>query len=283
VLSPNGPPSSYLLDGEGLTIGGRPDNDIPLVDPAAAEQHGRIDWNGRQVTITDFGAPAGTLLDGRPIRPNTHQLWLPEQTIQIGPTSLRLVAPIAASLVDSPPEEVQAAPTSTLTPRDIVVEPTVSHLILTPGMHATMQIMLKNLSRYTDHYMVTAEGDWPPEWVVSKIAPFKLNPNDGGAVELTIKVGRDWRYAAKDYTAIIRATSSAEARVSNVSEPVTWTVIPYTEHSLELVKPARRRAVRRTIYPLKVINRGNAPVSYLLDAVTEDEERRPEFISIPIQ
>jgi|GEM_PF-4621793 hypothetical protein len=48
------------LTGDGLAIGRAETNDLPLPDESVSEEHAFIDWDGRQVTITDLGSKNGT-------------------------------------------------------------------------------------------------------------------------------------------------------------------------------------------------------------------------------
>jgi eukaryotic-like serine/threonine-protein kinase len=82
--------NTIVLTSASLTIGRRPDNDLVLENATVGRNHVRIDWDDRQVLITDLGSPNGTLLGDVRLAPQNPHLWMPGQVVQIGPYSLQL-------------------------------------------------------------------------------------------------------------------------------------------------------------------------------------------------
>ncbi len=102
VLDNNGAPLHLVnLTGDGLAIGRAESNDLTLPDESVSEEHAFIDWDGRQVTITDLGSKNGTFVAGVRLPPQDRHLWQGGASVRIGVYWLRLIPPLmqAASVV----------------------------------------------------------------------------------------------------------------------------------------------------------------------------------------
>jgi hypothetical protein len=106
------------LTGDGLAIGRAESNDLLLPDESVSEEHAFIDWDGRQVTITDLGSKNGTFVAGVRLPPQERYPWQGGAPVRIGVYWLRLIPPLAqAASVVAPavygvpgPEAVAAPP-----------------------------------------------------------------------------------------------------------------------------------------------------------------------------
>ncbi len=108
------------LTGDGLAIGRAESNDLQLPDDTVSEEHAFIDWDGRQVTITDLGSKNGTFVAGVCLPPQERYPWQGGAPVRIGVYWLRLIPPLvqAASMVvpvayGIPAPEAVAAPPQT--------------------------------------------------------------------------------------------------------------------------------------------------------------------------
>ncbi|MCL6541391.1 MAG: FHA domain-containing protein [Roseiflexus sp.] len=119
LLDNAGAPLRLLsLTGDGLAIGRAESNDLPLPDESVSEEHAFIDWDGRQVTITDLGSKNGTFVAGIRLPPQERYPWQGGAPVRIGVYWLRLIPPLAqATSVVAPavygvpaPEAVAAPP-----------------------------------------------------------------------------------------------------------------------------------------------------------------------------
>jgi hypothetical protein len=119
LLDNAGAPLRLLsLTGDGLAIGRAESNDLPLPDESVSEEHAFIDWDGRQVTITDLGSKNGTFVAGIRLPPQERYPWQGGAPVRIGVYWLRLIPPLAqAASVVAPavygvpgPEAVAAPP-----------------------------------------------------------------------------------------------------------------------------------------------------------------------------
>ncbi len=102
VLDNNGAPLHLVsLTGDGLAIGRAESNDLALPDESVSEEHAFLDWDGRQVTITDLGSKNGTFVAGVRLPPQDRYPWQGGAPVRIGVYWLRLVPPLmqAASVV----------------------------------------------------------------------------------------------------------------------------------------------------------------------------------------
>ena len=102
VLDNNGAPVRLVnLTGDGLAIGRAESNDLALPDESVSEEHAFIDWDGRQVTITDLGSKNGTFVAGVRLPPQERYPWQGGAPVRIGVYWLRLIPPLmqAASVV----------------------------------------------------------------------------------------------------------------------------------------------------------------------------------------
>src|SRR3712207_1160702 len=83
----------------GITIGRVAGNDIVIDEPRVSRRHARIDWDGRQVTVTDLGSSNGTTIGMTRLTPNTAYPWSGFEMLSIGPFPVTLMLPAADTAV----------------------------------------------------------------------------------------------------------------------------------------------------------------------------------------
>lgn len=81
----DGPGADIEIRPGSITLGRRAGNDIVLTaDPYVSGHHARIDCEAGSVSLTDVGSTNGTQLNGQKLEPNTCQLLMEGDAVQIG-------------------------------------------------------------------------------------------------------------------------------------------------------------------------------------------------------
>ena len=179
VLDNHGAPLHLVnLTGDGLAIGRSESNDLTLPDESVSEEHAFIDWDGRQVTITDLGSKNGTFVAGVRLSPQDRYPWQGGAPVRIGVYWLRLipplmqavsvVAPVAygapgpTAVVAAQPASAPATPPVAPAPRQPApVTPSFGAPVMTPPTAAPTQM--------------------PPPGVARSASPTQTPPPTGGA------------------------------------------------------------------------------------------------------
>jgi hypothetical protein len=266
--------TKYLTE-HGLRIGRQPDNELVLESDLVSRHHVRLDWDGRQVAVTDLDSRNGTLLDGKRLEPQVAQSWPWGETLRVGPYRLQLQPPRSAadgSVVQGPATRLPGQPEPGLQPVpgaeraggvriEVGLEAT---LTLTPGQPAVVKVTLENLGITVDHLTVTVEGV-DKDWVQGSPPVVQLNPKASATVTLTIHVPRSPQSLAGDYEVTVRATSRVNPAESGVAH-ARWTVLPFDATRLDIA-PVRDSGRTRGAYTVTIQNDGNASVSYTLSGV----------------
>jgi serine/threonine protein kinase/uncharacterized cupredoxin-like copper-binding protein len=312
VLDQHGQQQNMLaISTRGVTLGRAADNVIVLADPLISRAHLRVDWDGRQVTVTDLGAANGTFLGDRRLTPHMSEEWTTDEWLRAGPFWLyvqpangqavsetralpappparpltpNLAAPVMAAVAVAPPEP---SPISYTTPlasappaRDsgrirVVVEEGQS-LQITPGETALVRVKLANFGATVDHFRVSVDGI-PAAWVQGQGKEVQLNPRTDTIVTLTIATARSPEYVAGQYPVRIYAQSRENQAEFGVTE-ADWTILPYTASSLG-IDPALATSRRQAGYTVTIHNGGNAAGRYMLSG--KDDENRLEYRFTP--
>jgi hypothetical protein len=119
---PSGPSTSgstFLSDGDSVTVGRETGADIQLKDDMVSRLHAEVYLEGSAVIIKDAGSTNGTLLDGKHV---VQSRWEPGQSVRIGPYRFSLVA-VSGAL-----ERPRAGVPAPVSPGPLEVRPPV-----TPG------------------------------------------------------------------------------------------------------------------------------------------------------
>jgi hypothetical protein len=179
VLDNHGAPLHLVnLTGDGLAIGRSESNDLTLPDESVSEEHAFIDWDGRQVTITDLGSKNGTFVAGVRLSAQDRYPWQGGAPVRIGVYWLRLIPPLmqAASVVApvaygapgptavvaAQPASAPATPPVAPAPRQPApVTPSFGAPVMTPPTAAPTQM--------------------PPPGVARSASPTQTPPPTGGA------------------------------------------------------------------------------------------------------
>jgi hypothetical protein len=130
------------LTGDGLAVGSSQERDLVLDGDEIADDHVFIDYDGKQVTVSDNGSASGTQIGGARLQPNFRQVWEAAALVRIGRYWLRLIPalPVNATVMGAPlpgptPVVRQATPRGIPGPTPMPVAPstpTIGVPILAP-------------------------------------------------------------------------------------------------------------------------------------------------------
>ncbi|MGI8856578.1 MAG: protein kinase domain-containing protein [Thermomicrobiales bacterium] len=303
VLDQNGQQQNMLaISTRGVTLGRAADNVVVLADPLVSRAHLRVDWDGKQVTVTDLGAANGTYLGDLRLTPQMPQVWTGDEWLRAGPFWLYVqpsngqavsetraipapppvppVTPVLAAPVIAPPEPPPAVstppPASPSPARDsgrirVVVEEGQT-LQITPGETAIVRVKLANFGATVDHFRVSVDG-MPAAWVQGQGKEVQLNPRTDTVVTLTIVTARSPEYVAGQYPVRIYAQSRENPAEFGVVE-ADWTILPYTASGIT-IDPALATSRRQAGYTVTIHNGGNAAGRYMLAG--KDDENKLDY------
>lgn len=154
-------PRTHKLNHFRLVLGRAQECDISIPADEISRYHASLEWVGNEWHITDLGSTNGTYLNGRPLAPEIAVIWPPDQAVQMGPYSLRLLAG-DRPLVIPPPPRYEAPP-----PREFSIPPAPPEPVaynrfsfdLRPKQlkgQGICRVLLINLGPETEAYTITA-------------------------------------------------------------------------------------------------------------------------------
>ncbi len=282
------------LTTDGVTVGRQSTNALVLESEGVSRSHLRVDWDGRQVTVTDLGSSNGTLLGATRLPARVAHPWGWREVVRVGPFWLRLEPPShlaqqGGALLEQP---LDAQPTATPPPAAVtramptgMATASVStgrigvvlddaSLTLAPGQPAPLRLTLANLGTVVDHFSIEVDGA-PSEWVRQPADAIQLMPGVQAPVVLTVTAPRTPASRAGDYQVTLRVRSRENSMEVGVAHG-RWTVLPFTAPSLTLSpKRAAGRGQARFITTLR--NDGNAPIQCTLRAEDDEHALRYRF------
>jgi serine/threonine protein kinase len=249
------------LSGQPLTIGREVSNTLTLAGDTVSRHHARVEFDGREVLVTDLSSSNGSMLIGSALENGrlpklepTVWSWL--GVLQIGTYWLKLEQPSGAAGANRIAVALE---------RDV--------LSLVPGQAMTLKVTLANLGALVDHLDLTVDGV-PPHWVVPQDAPIQLNPNTQASALMTILVPRVSESRAGKYRVIVRAKSTELDEDAGGAANAVWTVQGFGQSTLA-VRPNNLNSKRKAIFNTVLKNEGNIPVRYVVSA--EDDTTKLQF------
>jgi serine/threonine protein kinase len=249
------------LSGQPLTIGREVSNTLTLAGDTVSRHHARVEFDGREVLVTDLSSSNGSMLIGSALENGrlpklepTVWSWL--GVLQIGTYWLKLEQPSGAAGANRIAVALE---------RDV--------LSLVPGQAMTLKVTLANLGALVDHLDLTVDGV-PPHWVVPQDAPIQLNPNTQASALMTILVPRVSESRAGKYRVIVRAKSTELDEDAGGAANAVWTVQGFGQSTLA-VRPNNLNSKRKAIFNTVIKNEGNIPVRYVISA--EDQTTKLQF------
>ncbi len=176
-------------------VGASSQADIRIESPFMSRRHFVIEQQNERLYVTDLGSSNGTTLQGRHLRPNTRQEWLPGQILSVANIRFELIAP---QLNDTKP---------TVNSGGLV------NLIADPG-----EIYAGEPSRITLNYngstaqMIYFRSDTHTDGLEISISPDQIYAAPGQAVMADVKTAKKKAYwtGGKFSVALIALTNSGE-------------------------------------------------------------------------
>ncbi len=265
VVAPDGTSSWVAVKPRGLTLGRDPNNDIVLTHPGVAAQHARIDFNGREHTITDLNSASGTFLgDGR-LLPGIPEIWPPGVPLLVGDTWFHLEpveaatrsayfrfngSVIDASLIKSSPGLGRVG---------VYVE--VPQLSVTPGQKSTAGLVVINQGPDVDRFSISLNGV-PGAWIAAPAPPasVQLGPGAYQRLKITLAPPHLAGTRAGRYNLVVHVAS--QAHPDEVLEAtVAVTVAAFSQFQVEL-SPTNLRV--NDLARVTIHNQGNIPETYTI-------------------
>ena len=249
------------LSAQPLTIGREVSNDVVLSSDTVSRHHARVEFDGREVFVTDLSSSNGSLLIGAAVEngrlPKLESSVFPWLgVLQVGPYWLKLEQPSGAAGANR-----------------IAVALEKDVLSLIPGQATTLKVTLANLGTLVDHLDLSVDGV-PEAWIVPQDAPIQLNPNTQASALMTIVVPRVSESRAGKYRVIVRAKSTELEDDAGGAANAVWTVQGFAQSTLA-VRPNNLNSKRKAIFNTVVKNEGNIPVRYVVSA--EDDTSKLQF------
>jgi eukaryotic-like serine/threonine-protein kinase len=238
------------LPPSGLTVGRQDNNTIVLDSDTVSRHHLRLEFDGREVMVTDLSSNGtfligGGLESGRlPFQEPTPFPW--RGILQVSPYWIRL-----------------EQPTGMAEPGRLAVSVERDRLELTPGVGVPIRLTVANLGVLVDHLTFEVDGV-PKEWVTTPHDAVQLNPGTQSTALLSVTAPREASSRARDYRVAVRARSRQNPEEYGEAF-ATWTVLPFAETSLQL-RPGNRSARRKAAFTAVLKNNGNTPVTLQLSA-----------------
>ncbi len=249
------------LTGQPLTIGREVSNTLTLAGDTVSRHHARVEFDGREVLVTDLSSSNGSMLIGSSLENGrlpklepTVWSWL--GVLQIGTYWLKLEQPSGAAGANRIAVALE---------RDV--------LSLIPGQAMNLKVTLANLGSLVDHLELTVDGV-PPHWIVPQDAPIQLNPNTQASATMTILVPRVSESRAGKYRVIVRAKSTELEEDAGGAANALWTVQGFGQSTLA-VRPNNLNSKRKAVFNTVIKNEGNIPVRYVVSA--EDDSSKLQF------
>jgi pSer/pThr/pTyr-binding forkhead associated (FHA) protein len=254
-----------------LRVGRRAaENEVVLPAQTVSGRHLRVEWDGRQATVTDLDSDNGTWLNGAKLPAESPQPWLPDTWLRLGPFWLRFEVPITQDSLDGPQTALGRV--------QLLLDQHT--LTLTPGQPVILRGTLANLGTTVDHLHVTVEGV-AKSWVSGAALlsgndqEVQLNPGDQAPIVLTVNVPRTAESRAGAYPVTILAHSRENPVEQGIAQAV-WTVERFTASRL-ILDPPKAGGRTRAVYAATVENQGNAPEQFKLSAADDERKLRYEF------
>ena len=252
VVAPGGQTQRIpLSEGQSITVGRTPGNDLQLVDKGISRHHARIAYDGQSFSVTDLDSTNGTYLGDSRLLPGVSQPWPSGTNLRIGGHWLKYEVQAAAipSILGGPsvpPPVGGVRPSVTLDPESITVE---------AGQRGVARLRILNRGSQVDHFSLSIVGI-SPSWVTLPHEPLRLTPNEEGSVTITLHPPRDAQSTAGAHPITIRVAS--QNNPTQDGEAVgTLHIPPFQAFEAEL----RPQQVSTGNARLALANQGNTPTS----------------------
>lgn len=198
IQRPGYNPRAVRLDKEILTIGRSRDNDIVLEASDVSRKHAQLEKTSAGWRVVDLHSLGGTYWGGHKLLPDVPESWNSNQSLRIGPYSLRwqpAEAPRPFRLNEADDEnqitKLHAVPSdgtqtsSTQGGFSLMVNPVLMRIA--PGEHGIIQVELFNHNPVADHFTLRL-ADLPPMLATFSQNSVFLNPGERATLPITISI-----------------------------------------------------------------------------------------------
>jgi eukaryotic-like serine/threonine-protein kinase len=256
-----------------LSLGRAPEHDLFLDDPQVSRDQLRLDWDGRQITVTDLGSSNGSFLGGARLPAGLAIPWDGRVPLRAGPFTLRVeglpgaagaTAPLDDSLLSGLLEPAAAPTPPPLTPPVARIELRLDQdrVLITPGSPTVVPVRLVNSGQTAVEASFAVEGV-PGAWLRAADMPvLRLAPGAEANTSLLVNAPRDPATLAGDYQVTLRAQSIGAPAETGTAR-MRWTVASFADLDLRLIPP-RNESRGPVDYQIVLSNLGNAPTTCLL-------------------
>lgn len=252
---------SIELSTKALTAGREQENDIVIDDPKASRHHARIEYDSGLYKISDLNSTNGTHLDGVRLLPGIAEEWLPEKSVLIGDTWLKL----QLSSIERPVTQVAGVSTSVSNRIEtsnssgrVVVTIENADLVVEAGASVALNLTMFNQGDLVDHFQVNVSGI-PSAWVINSPPLARLMPGIQQSLSLTIQPPKIPQSRAKKYSLNIQVVSQ-NTPDETIAARGTLTVLPFY-HYTAVLKPQKQRATSEGIFTISLTNLSNTDLT----------------------
>ncbi len=268
-----------------FSVGSGSDQDLVLDDPAVEPTHLRIEWDGRQFSVTDLSTPGGVLLGNLRLPSGLAVPWAAWEPVRIGPYTLlqaqavdlnattSAVAAVVTELPARMPDSAEVALPPVLDEPAAPVAPQITLLAaqpqsrLNPEQPATVILRLRNSGESAAEIHLLVEGV-PAAWL-GDLSPVQVAPASETLLRLHVLVPRTPEALAGEYAVRVRALLAGHPDREAFAE-LRWSVLPFAACELRII-PSSAESHTTAAYQLDLRNGGNAPATYRLRFLDDDE------------
>ncbi len=269
--------NTIALTGETLTAGRDHDNDIVIDDAKASRRHVRIDYEAGAYKITDLNSTNGTYLNEARLLPGISEKWLPEKSILIGDTWLKL----QLSSMEKPETQVAGVSTSvgnrietSTSSGRVIVTIENADLVVEAGANVTLNMTVFNQGDLVDHFQVSVAGI-PPAWVINSPPLARLMPGIQQSISLIIQPPKKPQSRAQKYPLSLHLTSQ-NAPNELIEAKGMLTVLPYFTYNATL-KPQKQRSTTEGNFTVLLSNVSNTDLNIVLSGSDAEEGCQFQF------
>jgi hypothetical protein len=267
IRLPGGQVREFALEQPVITVGRAGDNQLVLEEISVSRRHARLSVESGRLMIEDLGSANGTFIGAQRLAANTPALVSDDQPVRLGDVEIRYVPPRSvdaarafATVTDgtmAPPGEAAASgPPVNVS----LVGPAAP---VAPGSVVTATITIQNRGAVVDEFVVRVAGV-PGNWVRLSKERVPLLPGAQEQVTLTFQPPRRAEAVATDHRFTVSVISREHHTGINVQGILR--VLPYQGFVMHL-QPVRSRRDFQVVAQ----NQGNAPVTYQLSAVDDEQ------------
>ena len=261
------------------TIGRGAQNDIPLIDPKASQQHIQVTWDGLEYYVTDLKSTNGTYMGSTRLLPGIPEVWQPNQNLRIGDTWLRLIRPTMSALGGMGGSGMisrlgASALFKSAGAGFVGVIITPQQLKVDAGGTVTGTLSLLNQGPNVDHFSLSLVGI-PSSWIASLPSSVQLMPGNQTETVFSLHVPLDPKSRAGQHQITLKVASQSDPS-QFVEARMVLTISPYARFKAEL-QPQRLRVGQPG--RLTIANIGNASATFNVNV--QDSENALEFRLTP--